>query len=126
MSTATEIKKTYNKQQKTQKLLHTIFIISICLMIAAVLCIINSYIEANEYVKVLVATNKNIEYTDEDVANIIADRVSLLNTISFIAIGLGLIGTILFRYLSEKKKKQYLSNEVQLMDCTENKENLYD
>ena len=43
MSTATEIKKTYNKQQKTQKLLHTIFIISICLMIAAVLCIIISY-----------------------------------------------------------------------------------
>ena len=115
MSTATEIKKTYNKQQKTQKILHTIFIISICLMIAA-----------NEYVKVLVATNKNVEYTDEAIANIIADRVKLLNTISFIAIGLGLVGTILFRYLSEKKKKQYLSNEVQLMDCTENKENLYD
>jgi phosphatidylglycerophosphatase A len=95
-------------------------------MIAAVLCIIISYIEANEYVKVLVATNKNVEYTDEAIANIIADRVKLLNTISFIAIGLGLVGTILFRYLSEKKKKQYLSNEVQLMDCTENKENLYD
>ena len=126
MSHAHELKQTYFKQQKTQKFIHTLFIICVCLLIAAVITIAVAYIEANEYVKILVATDKKNEYTDEQIATIIADRVYLTNLIAFIGLGVGLVGSFVFRFLSEKKKKEWLASETLLKDSTENKENLYD
>lgn len=126
MSHAHELKQTYFKQQKTQKFIHILFIICVCLLIAAVITIAVAYIEANEYVKILVATDKKNEYTDEQIATIIADRVYLTNLIAFIGLGVGLVGSFVFRFLSEKKKKEWLASETLLKDSTENKENLYD
>lgn len=126
MNHAHELKQTYFKQQKTQKFIHTLFIICVCLLIAAVITIAVAYIEANEYVKILVATDKKNEYTDEQIAAIIADRVYLTNLIAFIGLGVGLVGSFVFRFLSEKKKKEWLASETLLKDSTENKENLYD
>ena len=126
MSQAQELKITYQKQQRNQKFIHTLFIICICLIIVAAIAIAVAYIEANEYVKVLVATDTKTEYDDGTIAKIIANRVSLANTISFTVLVLSAVGVIVFKYLSEKTKKQYLSSEVLLKDSTENKENLYD
>lgn len=126
MSHAHELKQTYFKQQRTQKFIHILFIICVCLLIAAVLTIAIAYIEANEYVKILVATDTKNEYTDEHIANIISDRVYLTNLIAYIGLGVGIVGAFAFKFLSEKKKKEWLASETLLKDSTENKENLYD
>ncbi len=126
MSHAHELKQTYFKQQRTQKFIYILFIVCVCLLIAAVLTIAIAYIEANEYVKILVATDTKNEYTDEHIANIISDRVYLTNLIAYIGLGVGVVGAFAFKFLSEKKKKEWLASETLLKDSTENKENLYD
>lgn len=126
MSHAHELKQTYFKQQRTQKFIYILFIVCVCLLIAAVLTIAIAYIEANEYVKILVATDTKNEYTDEHIANIISDRVYLTNLIAYIGLGVGGVGAFAFKFLSEKKKKEWLASETLLKDSTENKENLYD